>query len=210
MPARNPTPAAADALAADGDPQPLRQHPDANRHIVLHGQPVAYACRRSAHRRTIGLSIGPQGLSVVAPQTAPWSAIEAVLQRKAAWVLRHLRQQAERPASPWPEPTPALLAQARAMLAERVAYYSPQLGVQPARLRLSTARTRWGSASSRGTIALNWRLVLLPPALCDYVVVHELAHLREMNHGPAFWALVRAVLPDVEQRRAALRRIPLV
>ncbi|NML15327.1 M48 family metallopeptidase [Azohydromonas caseinilytica] len=88
---------------------------------------------------------------------------------------------------------------------ERCALYAPRMGVRPARLALSAAATRWGSASAAGVIRLNWRLVHLAPALIDYVVVHELAHLREMNHSAAFWAHVRAVLPDFEQRRAALR-----
>jgi predicted metal-dependent hydrolase len=73
------------------------------------------------------------------------------------------------------------------------------------RLSLSSAQTRWGSASGAGWIRLNWRLIHLPLPVIDYVVVHELAHLREMNHSPRFWALVEAVLPDCAARRAALR-----
>ncbi|MDM7463197.1 M48 family metallopeptidase [Tepidimonas taiwanensis] len=194
--------------AAAAPSQALWAHPHANREIVLRGVRVAYECRRSA-RRTLGLLAGPQGLSVRAPRGAAWADIEAFLQHKADWVLTQWRRLAERPRPAWPPRTPALIEQARQRFAERVAHYAPLLGVAPARLRVSDARTRWGSASSRGTIALNWRLVCLPPALLDYVVVHELAHLREMNHGPAFWALVAAVLPDYAQRRAALHRHPL-
>lgn len=183
-------------------------HPQANRRIVLAGREVHYRFERSA-RRTLGLRVGPQGLQVHAPRQAPWSWVEDWLQRKAAWVLAHLQRQAQRPLPIWPEPTPALLQQARRDLTERVAHWAPRLQVQPARLRLSSARTRWGSASSRGTISLNWRLLILPEPLRDYVVVHELAHLREMHHGPAFWALVASVLPDHAARRAALRQWPL-
>ncbi|MGQ9724429.1 MAG: M48 metallopeptidase family protein, partial [Tepidimonas sp.] len=100
-------------------------------------------------------------------------------------------------------------AQARLRFAARIAHYAPLLAVRVAALRVSSARTRWGSASTRGTISLNWRLVCLPGELLDYVVVHELAHLREMHHGPAFWALVGSVLPDYADRRAALRRYAL-
>jgi len=78
------------------------------------------------------------------------------------------------------------------------------LGVSYTRVSVRAQRTRWGSCSSRGSISLNWRLVLLPPRLCDYVLVHELAHLREMNHGPAFWALVARLVPDYRQRRRDL------
>ncbi|WP_156901593.1 M48 family metallopeptidase [Azohydromonas australica] len=98
-----------------------------------------------------------------------------------------------------------LQARALEVFRERCALHAPLMGVRPARLALSAARTRWGSASAAGVIRLNWRLVHLAPALIDYVVVHELAHLREMNHSAAFWAHVRAVLPDFASRRAVLR-----
>ena len=72
-------------------------------------------------------------------------------------------------------------------------------------MRLSSAQTRWGSASADGSIRLNWRLVHFALPTIDYVVTHELAHLREMNHSPAFWDVVRSVLPDYEQSRGMLR-----
>ena len=73
------------------------------------------------------------------------------------------------------------------------------------RLSLSSAATRWGSASADGSIRLNWRLVHFGLPVIDYVVAHELAHLREMNHSPAFWDVVRSVLPDYERARRAPR-----
>ncbi len=91
--------------------------------------------------------------------------------------------------------------------APRVTRFEGILGVRASQVLLSNARTRWGSASRDGTIRLNWRLVRAHPDLIDYVVAHELAHLREMNHGPAFWALVAAVIPDVALRRKGLREI---
>ena len=73
------------------------------------------------------------------------------------------------------------------------------------RLALSSAQTRWGSASADGSIRLNWRLVHFALPVIDYVVAHELAHLREMNHGPRFWNVVRSVVPDYEHARVALK-----
>ncbi len=102
-----------------------------------------------------------------------------------------------------------LQAEARRLFAERCACFAPRLGVQPRAIRLSSARTRWGSASVDGTLRLNRRLVHLPLACIDYVVVHELAHLREMNHGPRFWALVGGVLPEYPAVRRALREVNL-
>jgi predicted metal-dependent hydrolase len=95
------------------------------------------------------------------------------------------------------------------LFAERIALYAPRLALRELpQLQLTSARTRWGSASKRGaiqTVRLNWRLLHLPMPLIDYVVVHELAHLHEMNHSPAFWRHVEKVLPDALQRRAALK-----
>ena len=98
-----------------------------------------------------------------------------------------------------------LQRQARRIFEERCALFAPRLQVRVRRIALSSAATRWGSASADGSIRLNWRLVHFGLAVIDYVVAHELAHLREMNHSPAFWDVVRSVLPDYEQSRLALR-----
>ena len=98
-----------------------------------------------------------------------------------------------------------LQRQARQVFEQRCAHFAPQLGVRITRLSLSSASTRWGSASASGAVRLNWRLIHFALPVIDYVVTHELAHLREMNHSPAFWEVVRSVLPDYEQSRGALR-----
>jgi len=98
-----------------------------------------------------------------------------------------------------------LQRQARRVFEERCALFAERLGVRMKRLSLSSASTRWGSASADGSIRLNWRLVHFAVPVIDYVVTHELAHLREMNHGPAFWDVVRQALPGFEEARGALR-----
>jgi len=98
-----------------------------------------------------------------------------------------------------------LQRQARRIFEERCALFARRLGVRMKRLSLSSASTRWGSASADGSIRLNWRLVHFGLPVIDYVVTHELAHLREMNHSAAFWEVVRQVLPDFETARGALR-----
>ena len=98
-----------------------------------------------------------------------------------------------------------LQRQARRVFEERCALFAPRLGVRVKRLSLSSASTRWGSASADGSIRLSWRLVHFALPVIDYVVTHELAHLREMNHSAAFWEVVRSVIPDYEQARGALR-----
>ena len=234
-------------------------HPQANRRIVLGDAQVAYAFRRG-RRRTIGLTVGAEGLSVSAPRWTPLAEVEALLRHKSRWVLDKLTQARQRQAQAataaidWREgarlpylgqaltlrldprqahgpvgatlqdgclwlglPLDAaperlrdaaqawLLRQARRLFTARLDHFAPQLGVRWQRLTLSSARTRWGSASADGSIRLNWRLIHMSEALIDYVAVHELAHLREMNHSPRFWDHVEAVLPDYAERRGALR-----
>ncbi|MBA4216663.1 MAG: SprT family zinc-dependent metalloprotease [Roseateles sp.] len=103
-----------------------------------------------------------------------------------------------------------LKARAREDFLPRCQQFAARLGVTMTSLRLSSAQTRWGSASADGSIRLNWRLIHFAPAIIDYVVAHELAHLREMNHSPAFWDTVRSVLPDYERSRDALREESIV
>ncbi|MDD2919710.1 SprT family zinc-dependent metalloprotease [Rhodoferax sp.] len=95
-----------------------------------------------------------------------------------------------------------LMRQSKRVFQERLDHFAPLLGVQWTKMTLSNAGTRWGSARVDGSIRLNWRLVHFSMAVIDYVVAHELSHLREMNHGPRFWDTVQSVVPDY----AALRR----
>src|ERR1700686_2127950 len=97
-----------------------------------------------------------------------------------------------------------LKEQALALLAPRVLHFASQVtGVSPA-VKLSSARTQWGSCNHKGEIRLHWRLVQLPPAVADYVIAHEVAHLVELNHSPRFWALVESLLPGHAEARREL------
>lgn len=86
----------------------------------------------------------------------------------------------------------------------RVAHFAPHVGRAPKKIAIRAARTRWGSCSARGTLSFNWRLLLLPAAFADYVVVHELCHLKAPNHSPRFWAEVERVYPDWAAARSEL------
>jgi len=101
----------------------------------------------------------------------------------------------------------ALQLAAGEVLGERLARLAAQYGVPLPSLALSSARTRWGSCSMRGVIRLNWRLLFMPLPVLDYVVAHELAHLKQMNHSPRFWSEVARLCPEWQQRRLELRQL---
>ena len=163
------------------------------------------------NRKTMAIYIRPGGLvEVRAPLRCPKRDIDRFVASKAKWieekralVLARGRQ--------GPQPDAALEATLRArakeILPKRVAYYAEVMGVTPAQIKISGAKTRWGSCSGKGNLNFSWRLMLAGAEEIDYVVVHELAHLREMNHSPRFWAVVEAALPDYRERRLRLKRL---
>lgn len=97
-------------------------------------------------------------------------------------------------------------AYARTVFAQRIAYYAPRMGVRPGVLRVSGARGRWGSCGAGGSINLVWRLVMAPLEVVDYVVVHELAHLKRRDHSAAFWQEVERILPAYKEQRRWLKQ----
>ena len=98
-----------------------------------------------------------------------------------------------------------LRAEARDVITRRVTVRERDLDVQPTSVAIRDQRSRWGSASRRGTLSFSWRLVMTPATVLDYVVVHELAHLRHFGHGPAFWKMVHGVVPEADAARRWLR-----
>jgi predicted metal-dependent hydrolase len=97
-----------------------------------------------------------------------------------------------------------LKREARRKIDERVAEYAALLGVRPKRITIRDTSSRWGSCSSARSLSFSWRLILAPPAVLDYVVAHEVAHLRELNHRPRFWRLVELLVPEIEKSQAWL------
>jgi predicted metal-dependent hydrolase len=278
-------PSTAPAVQAPATPSPpitvptLLQHPRAQREIVLQGHRVAYEFR-VARRRSIGFSVGLEGLSVRAPRWVRRADVEQALHERGDWILDKLAEQQQRnhrleaarvqwregASLPFlgeplvlvidPRVTGAVLQadpeglpdvqqqagslpgmpvrvlrvglphdagaeqlrdavqgwlqrQARRLFEQRCSHFAPRLNVRVKRLSLSSAATRWGSASSDGSIWLHWRLIHFSLPVIDYVVAHELAHLREMNHSRAFWEHVRSVVPDYQRARHLLDDHPV-
>ena len=98
-------------------------------------------------------------------------------------------------------------ALAKQILDPKVAHYAQQLNVVPARVRISSAKTRWGSCSGKKNLNFAWRLIMAEDRVIDYIVVHELAHLLELNHSSRFWAYVEGIIPDYRERNAQLKEL---
>ncbi|MCL1791480.1 MAG: M48 family metallopeptidase [Peptococcaceae bacterium] len=96
---------------------------------------------------------------------------------------------------------------AKNLLTDRADHYAKITGLIPAAVKISNAKTRWGSCSAKNSVNFSWRLVMAEDDVIDYVVVHELAHIREHNHSDRFWAVVRGILPDYHLRQGKLKKL---
>ena len=162
-----------------------------------------------SRRRTMALQIRPDGTVLVrAPLHTADETVEWFIGQHGDWIQRH---QARRLA--WlqahPEPTAQQMdqwrSQARQLIPQRVAHWARIMDLAPAGVKITAARSRFGSCSSRGSLCFSLFLMQYPPAAIDYVVVHELAHLLHRNHGPNFYRTVERYLPDWRQRMALLK-----
>ena len=167
-------------------------------------------------RKTLSVSIQPDcTITVRAPRSVSDSQIRRFLVEKQHWLItKYLETKQKQEAIPCSDLTDTQRAAltrryidaAKEYFPKRVAYFHQFTGGTYSRITIRDQKTRWGSCSSKGTLSFNWRLMLAPPAILDYVVVHELCHLRHMDHSPAFWQAVGEVFPDYASARKWLRK----
>lgn len=148
-------------------------------------------------------------VKVRAPRRTSRAAVERFLIEKQEWILKYLTKAAAQ-AAPAPPPLPEserrrYVETARDIFTRKAAYYASIMRVTYGRISIREQKTRWGSCSSKGNLNFNWRLIFAPEDVLDYIVVHELAHRKEMNHSPAFYAVVASVLPDYKKAQRWLR-----
>lgn len=165
-----------------------------------------------SNRRSIALEIKPSGEVVVrAPKRMPEVEIRAFVESKSAWLRKHL-QKKEREIEALQEEgrfteeeIKKLTYLAKKVIPEKVCYYARLMGVDYGRISIRKQRSRWGSCSREGNLNFNCLLMMAPPEVLDYVVVHELSHRLEMNHSARFWAQVEKVLPNYRVPRKWLK-----
>lgn len=136
---------------------------------------------------------------------------ENFVRSKSSWVEEKLHHIKTLPPSPFSEFTPAHYRQhkesARKLLTQKLEYFASRYGFSFRTIAIRNQKTCWGSCSRNRIISLNYKIIFLPEEIQDYILVHELCHLKEMNHSAKFWALVESILPDYRQRRSALRAV---
>ena len=169
----------------------------------------AYELIRS-RRRTLALEITRDCRVLVrAPLRASKTRIDEFVAAHEDWIALHLERQRRRAAEAPPPPTPtdiaALKARATEVLPPKVAYWAGVMGVRPTGVKITTAQKRYGSCSGKNSLCFSCFLMRQPEAAIDLVVVHELCHIREKNHGPAFYALLAQYLPDYKERKKLLK-----
>lgn len=160
-------------------------------------------------RRTLALQIKGGELTVRAPERLEKSRIDDFVGRKEPWIQIHIARQEERSRlhpEPDEEQRQRLRSMAEEILPQRVEHYGKITGLRPKQVRINQAKTRFGSCSSKGNICFSWRLMEYPPEAIDYVVLHELCHLRFMDHSANFYALVEQYMPDWKRRREMLKK----
>lgn len=165
----------------------------------------------SSRRKTLGLQVKSDGtVTVRVPNRVSDDTIRLFIEKHTGWILQKRNQwqvRKEDPTTCLPEVvTAAGKRQIRQLITQRVAYYADIMGIAYGRITMRNQKTRWGSCSSDGNLNFNCRLLFVPKELVDYVVVHELAHRRHMDHSPAFWQEVEKYMPDYRERRKQLKQ----
>ena len=169
-----------------------------------------------SRRKTLSAQIREGRLVVRAPLRTTDAEIRAFLEKHRRWLEKHLQQSRalEQAKAGTRKLTKQEIAElkkkARAVIPGRVAYYAPLVGVSYGRITIRNQRTRWGSCSAKGNLNFNYQLYYLPEELMDYVIIHELAHRKHMNHSKEFWKVVEEYCPDYRERRKVLKGFVLV
>lgn len=165
---------------------------------------LGYAVVRS-NRKSVGLTVSREGVVTVrAPRHVPLSELERVVNKHRAWLENAVQKALSAPPLPSAEEQAALRERAQRELPALVELWAERIGVQPTSVRVTAARGRFGSCSGRNRLCFSLFLFCYPPEAVEYVVVHELCHIRYHDHSKQFWALVESFLPDFAARKKLL------
>ena len=162
-----------------------------------------------SQRRTLAVEIRPNlEIYVRAPENCPQKDIDIFLNQREKWIDEHLEKMRLRPPArpePSPEEKDRYISLAKERIPSKAAHFGSIMGLSPAGITITGAKTRFGSCRAKNRLCFSWRLMQYPEKAIDYVVVHELAHLVHKNHGKQFYVLIESVMPDYKERKKLLR-----
>lgn len=180
------------------------------RKINLNGKIVGYNLKKNSRAKNLSLSVSGSGrIALTIPKYFPIFLAEKFLREKAGWLLEKIEHSLKNPINPIIGNKKDYLEKkenALALVEQKINQFNRYYDFDIKSLSIKNQKTRWGSCSTRKNLNFSYKLVYLPETLVDYVVVHELCHLKEMNHSTRFWSLVSEAIPDWKTRRKALKR----
>ncbi len=186
--------------------------PKVSKKIKHQGQELVFDIKRRARIRYLRLAIDDSGtLVLTVPKTYPFFLIKLFVTKKWSWILQKIEQKKNSSSLLTIKHTKAEIDQykkiTKNLVQERIVFFQQYYGLEFKRTSVRDQKSRWGSCSSKGNLNFNYRLCLLPPELADYIIVHELCHLKEMNHSRNFWLLVAQTQPNYKQLKKQLKSI---
>lgn len=177
--------------------------------IELGGQEFEYEVRNSLRSRNLRVTISGEGeLLISAPALVSRFFVESFLKERGEWIIKHMKKILNNQNIRIPDDPRRyrdFKERARGLVKDRLAYFNQFYGFQYGTVAIRNQQSRWGSCSSKGNLNFNYRIVFLPSDESDYIVVHELCHLKEMNHSSRFWELVELTVPDYREIRKKLK-----
>lgn len=179
--------------------------------IELHQNNIEYTLKLSRHAQRMRLTIYPDGkFMVTAPQSMSENTIERFILEKSQWITDKLAYFKSQPKQIFVKDSKKYYAEykdrALVFVLKRIEYFNQFYGFKFKQIKIKNQKTRWGSCSKNGNLNFNYKIFLLPGKLADYIIVHELCHLKELNHAPKFWDLVARTVPDCLQARRELKK----
>lgn len=181
------------------------------RKIIYRGEEVDFTISKNKLSKRLKLSINSDGeVKVTIPLWIPVVLAENFVKERVEWIIQNLKKIKEQAGDSrlrlGESDYYKSKEKARALIVSRVSHYNQFYGFKIGSIAIRNQKTRWGSCSGKGNLNFNYKLFFLPLELADYVVVHEICHLKEMNHSEKFWTWVEKVFPDYKTRRRELRK----
>ncbi len=180
--------------------------------ILINGRELVYEERKNGRSKRISIRISPDASVVVSsPRFVPGIIIKNFVKAKSAWIFKKIDELSDQKKNKKIAGSDKIdyfkkKAQAGLLIKAKIKKYNEIYGFKCKRVFIKNQRTRWGSCSQGGNLNFNYKIIYLPETLADYIVIHELCHLKELNHSPRFWNLVERTVPDYKERKRELRK----